>query len=598
MSAATVFRREMRQFGLGLVAGPVVGLGLVALPLVMDRAKAWTPGDWWELGAMMGLVVALGLVGCQAATTLAAPLGARRSGFELSRPLSLGAMVGGRLAASGALGLLAYLGTLLLPALTHAGGAGTSLHTVGAALGIAAGASLVCAVGVHPLSVGLRARTPWLGLEWAGLLILGLATVWGLQRLVPVMGIRAVDPGWFLGIVALLVLGLLAVASWRGLDQGRVLLQAVHRTQARMLGGGLLVLALGVGVYAGWMGRAVAPWELQASDFGSEGAGEWVLFDGEILRGGSLTTFRSYLRNTRTGAWMEVGLGTHLDPTGRRAAWMAEGGRLAVVDLQGTPRLTYLELQTWADEGWVRGFTPDGRGVLLQGRGAGRVDLDLGRLVWTNSKVSRVQVLNDRRALARVGTRLMDLDLATGETRPRLPEDAPDMQVLAVDGTGERLLLTRRGDQHLLLAQGATLVDLGPSVGFPQGTFLEDGSLVTLRRAASGEPHHLVHRSREGHARELPLPGGLSRPERVQRSQTPGALELIGQDGQGRDGLWSLDVATGKTERLVEGARPMRGFRLGSLKAGTPRLWVQGGQLLVGEPGHLLPLPKGPRIAL
>jgi len=607
-----VFEREIAERRLLFWTG-LSGLAPFLLPYVLPgshlEAADLRAAAALVLSGVVGAVLALGL----GASVVARDLAERRLGFYFARPLSAWAIWAGKLGAALALclgtGLLVLLPALLFePAvrgeLAH-GGWLQLLYGVG---GIAV---LVLAADVVSLLV--RSRSPWLGVDVVAAFVVGLLGWDGALRLLRAatpgaLGQPPIVPAFVVG-VPLVLLAVLA-ASAAQLVLGRTDPRRGHRFLSLTLWSLLLAGGLGLAGYSRWL-VAATPADLVAVPLVLPApAGSAVVIQGPAAHRGAYLPL--FALDTASGRFQRIFpipyWGTlRLSADGRRAVWLESQGR----GFQGPAVLVRLDL-TRPEAGPVHtplsfagGFesltlSPDGRRVALLERGRLLAfDVDRAGLLASfplaagNTFRSRLQFLdgshlryfrNTTEDDALPGSRTArietaDFDLATGR-RTEVGHTAffEDAATWIPSPDGSHLLVHRPLETLALFdVRRETPVAELPARFFGSG-FLADGRIAVASPAAGSRDLTLL--SPDGVVeRRFPFPGVRSL--RLGGEPLPGHLVIAVQGGD-RQGPWEsrlLDLATGESRPL--GRRlPAAGPETGPASAGS-RLFFRGADQLV-----------------
>lgn len=470
---------------------PVVAMGLVL-------------GFVWAMAALLG------------ASMFPGDLANHRIGFYLIRPLSMGAILGGRflgawLLATGG-GALVALGIIL--------GHPQALHSW-ADLAQALGAGAITAIPIlllfHILGTVWHARSPWI--------LLSLATLggsgWIMARLVKaVLDLEALEAmPWLLGGAATLGVGVLALAVYLQMARGRADLQRGHRILALTLAAGLMAVALAGTWFTGWL-QTEGPTTLttfQVQILAPKGDWIWVTGTGRMHR-------QAFLLNTATGETVKQPHGGRFSADGRHFVSMGGANQVTIkdVDLGVTPARTLaigaFPLKPEDGTRWIEDVSQDGRLVLVVlGRRFLVVDLKTGRqreeaLAPTGPVKSRFRfsgiLVREYRPLYKGGTEIRELDLDTGQWTVcgGIPQavwfrvDPSQAQVLVPDGATFLVCDAR---------SGSAMGRLSPQ---PNGTFqgvprpCGDGTYAAVEKRPEGAVLRILATTgKEGSS--LPLQG-------------------------------------------------------------------------------------------
>ncbi len=626
---AAVFERELAERRLLLLLG-ITGLVPLLLPLFvptyLGAADLRTVSAYF-LSGIVAAVLALGL----GASILAPDMTERRLGFYFARPLSGGAIWGGKLAA--ALALALGIGVLvLLPALLVENAARAELAVFGAGrllLAVALLAALVLLA--HALSTLLRTRSAWLALDLVAAAVVGLIAWSAVERLLRA-GLSAPVQGGLLPPLFARPLTVVAPAAWIAFLAGSAVQVLGGRTDSRRghrflsltLWSLLLATALGFDGYSRWL-IAATPADLIDPIFGVAASprGSTVVVQGRAAHREEYspvflldTEHESFARAFPGLQWDWSGT-VHFSTDGRWAAWLEPQSRSV-----GSPvTLTRLDLTrrgaqpvqsrlTYAVRPLVLALSPDGRRLATLGHHRLAVeDIDSARLLaavpaeplspWD----SRLQFVDDTHLLylhaAReetVGPRpqaaieIAEVDLGTGrqEVIGRTPSvEANSLLELSPDGS--RFLLHQSGERMLLFrTRGAVLLAEIPAFVRMSG-FLADGRIAAVESGASfkDDPRELALLSADGAVlRRFPFPG--VRALRLAGEPSPGQL-VLGVEARipESSGHWIdrwesqlLDLTTGESRLLGHGLFPLGESAAGPASVG-PRLFERAGDRIV-----------------
>lgn len=340
---AAVFHREIVERRLLLLAGAVVGL----TPLLMTWIPYFGAGGAAKTTALRGvtaLFLSMALTAVAAlllgGSILARDLAERRISFYFSRPIPGWVIWAGKLLAALALTLAA--GSLaLLPALLHGDVEPSTWQALlsvevldnGQGLLVLGYLALLLLLVGHTVGVVLRARSGWLILDLAALLVSAFLIFNAVLLLRPAPELRrgALD----LLLVAL-PLGAL-VASAVQVVRGRTDLRRSHRLLTVTLSSVLLTLALGLTVLTRWV-FAATPRDLDSFSFIRPApAGSWVWLSGRAAhRGGYQPRF---LLDTASGRYIPAAVAGDRDFF---LSFSGDGRRAAVLGWTSDPAWTLM----------------------------------------------------------------------------------------------------------------------------------------------------------------------------------------------------------------------------------------------------------------
>ncbi|HSS51321.1 MAG TPA: hypothetical protein VLX28_20450 [Thermoanaerobaculia bacterium] len=616
-----VFEREIVERRLLLLGALILGLVPLAAPLVPGLPAA-SPAEVRSgvalgLALIISLVLALFLGG----SVIARDLGERRLGFYFARPLTGGAIWGGKLAAAAALaagaGALALLPVLCLGEVPDPGGYWGSFVNGGAILGRAGLATVWLVVLVlvvlvsHAGSVILRSRSPWLFLDLAAL-GLTVATGWICLGILARDGaglaasndLRQVVPSRFLLLqyielaVAAVVILALATAGAAQVSRGRTDLHRGHRILSLVLWGILLPASLALAGYTAWF-ESPSPRDLVSVDNVMVApAGPWIALYGQTAhRGGYLPGF---LLDAGTGRFVRANFGmpswyrgrppfVRFAADSRRVAWLQASGDpgwpdeldLMTLDLRrpgASPRPAQLALKTSVS---AFALSPDASRVsAVQNRRWIVAEVDSGRLlasapvpedyhpqeflVFTGpGRVRRftLDAIWSPQRTQEILLTVWDLDVASGKvTHTDVRETVMGNPLWLVSPTGDHWLL--RTGKALQLRDGATgklIAEIGGKED--RASFLPDGRIALLARPQDGSDLKILDPATGAELRRFHFP--VVRTVLVADQPGPDRLRVVtrGPEGTAPWQLWTLDLATGEAHpgpRLALTSLPLR----------------------------------------
>lgn len=609
-----VFRRELAERRLIALGALLLSLAPLAAPLLAGqghRVEDVRSGAAIILAVMVSVFLALAL----GSSAIGADLGERRLGFYFSRPLSGGAIWAGKMAAAAVLALGSGA-LVILPALLHGDGldpgglwGATVLWTgnLGRDFAFLAGGVLFLLLLSNALSVMARARSPWLLLDLAAALALGVGVWATATRLLAVGAFGPLALGMTAIAGALTVA--LAVAGAVQTVRGRTDLRRGHRLLSLILWSLVALGALGLEGYSRWV-LAAEPGDLvRIERVVPAPAGSWISVRGEVAARAGYSPL--FLFDTATGRFRRIEStfamwgAVEFSRDGRRVVWL-EGHRgdrppFAVFrqDLDG--RATPVSTRVWFDEPVEIAVSEDGsRLAALQNERILVHDLATGRLIAASPRLGdqtlrghlrfpgsrRVRLYGSRQN----GTdgswefqlQVIDFDLDTGRIEPlaRLPRG--EELLWSVSPDGERMM-TRSAvstiqKQRLRLVDarsGQKLADLPGGVFTGTSSFLADGRIAAASWSrgridlhildAAGRP--LLTRVFQGMRLRLggqPAPGLL-------------AFGIAVRPEHGDPASWRsmlLDLETGETRPLGVGLVPVGSPTAGPASAGS-RLFLR-----------------------
>ena len=242
MSAWVIARREMAERRLVWVAAGYVALAGVVLPYLRGLSGAAAQDARGVLGVALNLVFVGTLAALLGAAMIPGDLASGRISFFLARPVSVGAVLWGRLLAGW---LLAVGGGLVALVPQVALGPWHDLKGWGLLVGFTALGAIPLLLLGHVLGVAWRAKTLWVLLDFSGLGLYGWLVIRMLARLLQYGPLAWAGP--LLNSAILLLTAALALAAHLQLDLGRSDLKRGHRWMSLTLAAGLLASALILG---------------------------------------------------------------------------------------------------------------------------------------------------------------------------------------------------------------------------------------------------------------------------------------------------------------------------------------------------------------
>jgi hypothetical protein len=561
------------------------------------------------LGFALSLFVGSGL--------LARDLAEGRLGFFLALPLSARAIWGGRVLAAT---VLVY-GGMALVALPVALAAGPDALATGSLLYDLRANGLLAeplplaralAVGVllfplalillaHQLATALRARSPWLLLDLAGLAL--SAALFAQASLRLAMARAPVELALGALAAGALALATLLAGGGLALARGGTLLSRVHRAQAVTVSAGLVGAALVSAGWSSWVVRVDAADVTAVEAAEAAPSGSWLLVSARARHrpsyrpwiladtrdGASPLTLAGSLYDRESGAppplafaadgksallARPVGAGlfgprelVRVDIAGKRAQLVPTGIQVERFWAGDTALLTDGRRFAVAEPTRLTVWGDDGRAAL------GSAALPRAVVHWqamclAGDRLRLVRFSGDVSVSARVEG--WELDLTQRRLRAlgthALAPDQPMLGSLSPDG--ERLLLARdysgRGGIVLLdVATGTALAPLTDAAHrtYAAARFLADGRVVVARAAATALTVRIF--DRDGTLlREVPA--GAGRWAVLGGEWRPGAVVFTalvptaGKTGRAwRQELREVDLATGAVRALGEGLVPV-----------------------------------------
>jgi len=240
MSIRVIAAREMAERKLVWVAAGYMALAGLALPYLRGLSGAPAADARGVLGVALNLAFVGTLAALLGAAMIPGDLASGRIGFYLVRPVSVAAVLWGRLLGGW---LLAVAGGLVVVLPQVVLGPWRDYRGWALVVGCTALLAIPVMLLAHVLAVSWRSRTLWILLDLTGLGLYGWFVVQLLIRLAMARAGRVNLDAFLLAALVLPTLAL-AVAAQLQLDQGRTDLRRGHRWLALSLAGGLLVSAL------------------------------------------------------------------------------------------------------------------------------------------------------------------------------------------------------------------------------------------------------------------------------------------------------------------------------------------------------------------
>ena len=329
---AALARREIEEHRLVLLAALVAGLLAAGAPLLPIRGG--NPREVREAAAaFVALAFAAGLSIRLGSSVLAREIANRRIGFFLARPLSSGAIWGGKLAGSAAVAAAAAA-LALLPSFALNGARFSP--EIGAILlaGIALSAAVLLPVS-HALGIVLRSRSPRIGADLALFVLTAAAVTLTSRWLIAETAFEA----WRRAAIALacFLLGAVAAAGFAAVARGRADIRDAHRAFSRFLWPAAVGAAALFAAYAKWI-VPVAPGDLAWIWVSPAPRGDWATISGRApSRAGYNALF---LLETSSGRAVKLKNGYArpvFSADGRAAVWLESSTSLSFLSLLSRP---------------------------------------------------------------------------------------------------------------------------------------------------------------------------------------------------------------------------------------------------------------------
>ena len=620
-----VVERELVERRLLAVVALVAGLLPFLVPFV-SNARHLDPVDLRSGAALaFGMTFTVIVAIVLGASVIAGDLAERRLGFYFSRPLSGWAVWAGKVAATALLTLGGGI-LVLFPAFL-AGGIdfqsllpGKALQSDLFSLGIFwVSSTLFLILASHAVSVMVRARSPWLALDLAAAVVVGLL-LWAARVDLLFAGALPLSPSpWDVLAAALVFLGL-AVAGAAQVIRGRTDPRRGHRVLSITLWGLLLLVAAAGQGFSRWM-LDVSPEDLtHVTDVFSSPRGSWIAFSGPARHRGEYRP--RFLLDTasgrpfRTGGWW-----TLFSADGGRAVWMEPSRRslrgalenqelvLYQLDLRDPEAAPVATSLTFKGPFFSLALSPEGeRLASIRDRRLVVEDLDREKILasiqlpgipgvlWQDGgmrfldseRILLVQLrpLKEGAALMFEGgfeVLAVVADLSQGSSiQLRTVTAFPGYPNLSLSPDGERLLVHggRQGASKLFdLRTGQEIASLAPGQGpywLTSPHFLADGRIVS--RASRQElqifsPDLVPERTFRFDGALSPEIGGQPAPGRlIVAAAKPGPA--ISSDPSHWQ-IFLLNLATGEVRSLAKGLLPVEGPNRGPSSAGS-RLFRDG----------------------
>jgi ABC-type transport system involved in multi-copper enzyme maturation permease subunit len=572
---AAVARREIVEKRFVLAAALVAAVIPFAVPIARGLSGE-TAREARDLTAALlavgiSLAAALGL----GASVFAGEFAAKRMGFFLSRPISIGALWAGKLA-----------GTLLLVAGTFGLIVGPSAildrdrFTAGEAvveLGVSTAGLLMIFLLANAVSTIVRSRSTLAAADLVMAGVVSLVCASAFSALAGA-GFDATD-SLAIGGAAVLIASLL-FASYRALASGRTDLRMAHRAFSSALWGVVVSASAVLAGYAVWALRAPPSAISRVFQAVPSGADGWVVIEGRAR--GLPAAFLYDLRSGRFHRFLSPVMETSSD--GHVAVW------LAADSARGPLTLTTLRLDDpHASERQTKILLPRGTGPLIVSADGSRVAAVSGRLlsvyeVSSGRLLASVQVQEKDDSIS--GTfvspdvvRILRIRFGDepGRTRGDVAElDVPSKQLSVVgrddDLTGSAPVRRSPSGDVLLMKEGAgsrvTLRDartLAVKAVLQQGKprqssamFLADGTIAFGTSDKSASWAELF--SSEGVSLVRVVLGG---PGFVQFGGEPSAGQLLVtvfpdyDPGRSTRRLYLIDRQPGSAREIARGLEPL-----------------------------------------
>lgn len=572
---AAVARREILEKRFVLAAALVAAVIPFAVPLVRglggETARETRNLTAVILAVGISTAVALGL----GASVFAGELAAKRMGFFLSRPISIPALWGGKLA--GALLLVAGCFALIVGPAALLDRKQIPAGEAAAELAMSAAGLVLIFLFANAVSTVVRSRSALAAADLVAAGVLSLVCASAVSRLsrggfsaIPLLVVAA----------ATLLAGAFLFASYRALAGGRTDLRAAHAAFSAALWG---ILATGAALFAGYAVWAVhaPPSAMTRVDTAvRSGAGDWVVVEGRAR--GLNASFLYDLRSGRSHRFVSPVLET--SPDGKMAAWLAaESPRgpwtlttLRLDDPRASERETKIVL---AGRTWPLILAPGGsRIAVVSGRLLTVYDLDSGRALvsvqvrekddaisgtFVTPDLLRILKIAEAGGPGRSRVHSMELDVTSRRfSVVGANENLVSPAFLRSPSGGDLLVIERTGSRAALLDPRTLAVKAvlrqGPP-GWWAAAFLSDGRIAFAASDTKSSRAEVFSPYGAPIAR-VPLGG----PGRVRLGGEPGADELfvsITPDEFSPGGfprhLFLIDWKQGSAKEIARGLEPV-----------------------------------------
>jgi hypothetical protein len=602
--ALAVALREIRERRIVLWAGLILGLLPVAVRWLSLLLPASLAGGPWREVAVFVLAavavinfppaVALGL----GSSVIGRDIGERRLGFYFARPISGGAIWGGKML--GALALVVGASLLVFIPIHFLanpfGPSGRPSHLGSGALVVLLTLQMLL-LSVAAVAAGsLRSRSGLLLLDIVGLPLVVAVFFWIGARMVDAGATRVVFAFAAPPRVQLLlwpVIGVLLAASAAQVVFGRVEPRRGHLALSAVTLSGLLACALSFALYGGWVTSAT-PQDLRGGHVAAPTTGDWVVLSGGTRRTDPPDLYTpGFVVNAATGHYARMGgtpfagSGILWSPDGRRVLWPAERPRsiellsaqvgapdLSIVNV-ATEGTAHLELANRPEmlfyvversELWQQplALSSDGR-LLVGARDALRLIEAQREIAHVSGRAQagiflpdgRVRLLGEERRGSVSEWQVFDWDGRSDRVDSRATFSTEGASHVRLSPSWDRLLVTEPRRLSSYALDGGHLVTLieASSAGNRAAGLLSEGRVVCVEE--SGPGLRLRTFDPDGSTRaDVTMPGKF--PVRLGGEPLPGLLS-VGVDRWDTASLWEtvfVDVATGQVRRRESGLTP------------------------------------------
>ena len=592
-----VFGREVAEWWKSLAIASLA-LGVVAAVLPMGMARSGLSvsdirsGTALLLAVLLGIALALILGG----SVISSDLAEKRLGFYFARPLHGWALWTGKLAAAAALagggGLLVLVPSLLLgdgPGLGGDLSAASPMRLSWLAWAVLLGAGLLYVLlAAHALSVILRSRSPWIGLDIAALgcivALFGVAR----ERLI-LAGLAGGSPVLVTDLGLFVLIGpILFAAGAVQVLKGRADIRRAHRFLSGTLWGLLLALMLLFEASSRWIVNA-SPGDLVAAyHVTAPRQGPWIAFTGPARwRPGYMPAFlydvsSGRFERARFGVTYNWGpaLAAAFSGDGRRAVWlefMDHPFRSQLVawyrdlDRPGAEPVRTNILFDGIPYPQALAVSPDGaRFAILHKQRILVTEIQTGRLLASvpqprDIPFSRLSFVGSDRVRLYVSTGVQDMnsvfsaihifevDIPAATVVPTggLP-GFPGYRGWSLSPAGDRAILRSRKELRLHDARTGELLAELEGGARRSASFLEDGRLAVVRSAPEGMELRIFAPDGRAELQRFRFPG--SRRLAIADQPAGERLRIVTADTLDKPGDWDvrlLDLGTGKVGSVV-----------------------------------------------
>ncbi|HEY9421096.1 MAG TPA: hypothetical protein VIW92_06760, partial [Thermoanaerobaculia bacterium] len=526
-----VFGREVSEWWKSLaIASLALGVVAAVLPMGMAGSSGLSVSDVRSGTALLlAILLSLALALILGGSVISSDLSEKRLGFYFTRPLQGWALWTGKMSAAAVLaaggGLL-----VLVPSLLLGDGPGlsgdlevTTLRMGGLGWAVLMGAALLYALlAAHVLSVILRSRSPWIGLDIAALgcvlALFGMAR----ERLI-LAGLTGGSPVLVTDLGLFLLIGpILFAAGAVQVLEGRTDIRRAHRFLSGTLWGLLFALMLLFEVSSRWIVNASPEDLVAAYQVTAPGEGSWIAITGPAKRRPSYMP--AFLYDVSSGRFERArfGVTSHwgaplpvgFSADGRRAVWLEFVDRpfrsplvawYQDLDRPGAEPVRTNILFEGAPHPDTLAVSPDGdrfttlhkQRILVTEIETGRLlasvpqphDIPFFRLSFVGSDRVRLYVSTSVREMNSVFSEIhvseVDVPAATVTPTGHVP-GIPGFRGWSVSPAGDRAILRSRKELRLHYARTGELLAQLEGGGRRFASFLGDGRVAAVRSTPEG----------------------------------------------------------------------------------------------------------------